>query len=137
MTAADESDRWIVLYDGGCGFCKWLLAKLLRRDRDGLLRPVALQSEEAAALLPGLTPEQRLESWHLISPAGERRSGGAAIPMLLELLPGGRRLAVPFARFPRATHPGYRWVAGNRSLLSRPVPASAKRRASAFIDNYR
>jgi predicted DCC family thiol-disulfide oxidoreductase YuxK len=124
---------WLVLYDGDCGFCKWLLALLLRRDRAARLRPVALQSPAAENLLSDLDAEQRLASWHLISPAGERRSGGAALPTLLELLPGGRPLAAPLTRFPRLTDRGYRWVAGNRVLLSKPVPARSKRRASAEV----
>ena len=42
---------WLVLYDGDCGLCKWLLAGLLRFDRAGRLRPLALQRPEAEALL--------------------------------------------------------------------------------------
>jgi predicted DCC family thiol-disulfide oxidoreductase YuxK len=125
--------RWIVLYDGDCGICKWLLAGLLRRDRARRLRSVALQAPEATELLADLTPKERMESWHLISPDGERLSGGAAIPPLLGLLPGGRPFATCVARFPRATDHGYRWVARNRSRLSRLVPERRKRRAGERI----
>ncbi|HEY5977975.1 MAG TPA: DUF393 domain-containing protein [Solirubrobacterales bacterium] len=133
MPAPPPPGTWLVLYDGDCGFCKWLLAFLLRRDRAARLRPVALQSSEAKELLPDLDPEQRLASWHLISPDGERRSGGAAIPALLELLPGGRPLEKPFARFPGVTDRGYRWVAHNRVRLSKPVPARSKRKAAEIV----
>ena len=126
-------DRWIVLYDSDCGICKWLLAGLLRCDRALRLRPVALQTPEAAELLHDLDPEERMESWHLIAPDGERRSGGDAIAPLLALLPGGRRLTAPFARFPGATNCGYRWVARNRSRLSKLVPARSKRRAAESV----
>jgi predicted DCC family thiol-disulfide oxidoreductase YuxK len=128
-----DSDRWVVLYDSDCGFCKWLLAGLLRRDRGTRLRPIALQSPEAEALLADLTPAERLASWHLISPEGERRSGGDAIPALLRLLRGGRALAAALARFPRTTDRGYRWVAEHRSMLSRWVPARAKQRAADAV----
>jgi predicted DCC family thiol-disulfide oxidoreductase YuxK len=121
---------WPVLYDSDCGFCKWLLVNLLRRDRDRRLRPVALQTPEAAELLADLTLEERMTSWHLISPYGERRSGGAAAPKLFEMLAGGRFLSAVFARFPRITDRGYRWVAGHRTQLSKFVPAGAKRRAT-------
>ncbi len=127
------ADRWIVLYDSECGFCKWVLAALLRRDRAARLRPLALQRPEAEALLADLPPAERLVSWHLVSPGGERRSGGDAIPALLRLLPGGRAVAAAFARFPRATDRGYRWVAEHRSRLSRWVPAGAKRRAAEAV----
>jgi predicted DCC family thiol-disulfide oxidoreductase YuxK len=65
-------DRWLVLYDGDCGLCKWLLAGILSWDRSQRLQPLALQTERAAELLADLTPEQRLASWHLIAPTGER-----------------------------------------------------------------
>src|SRR5436190_19664464 len=93
----DESGRWIVLYDDDCGFCKWLLALLLRWDRAGRLRPLALQRTEADELLAELTPEQRMASWHLIAPTGERRSAGAALAPLLRSLPGGRLPAAGLA----------------------------------------
>jgi predicted DCC family thiol-disulfide oxidoreductase YuxK len=107
----------------------WLLGLLLRWDRDRRLRPIPLQGPEAEAQLADLAPEERMASWHLISPEGRRRSGGAAIAPLLRLLPGGGPPAAVFERFPDLTARGYRWVAENRSALSRWVPAAAKARA--------
>jgi predicted DCC family thiol-disulfide oxidoreductase YuxK len=133
-TADALSGRWTVLYDGDCGFCKWLLAALLRWDRGARLRPVALQRPEADELLAELAPPERMESWHLVSPAEERSSGGAALPALLRLLPGGRVPAAAFARAPRLTERGYRWVADHRSGLSKLVPAGAKRRAGRYVE---
>lgn len=124
---------WVVLYDANCGFCKWLLSALLRWDRAARLHPIALQQPEADDLLQGLTPAERMASWHLISPRGERRSGGAAVPPLLRVLPAGRAPAAAFARFPRLTDRGYRWVAEHRSQLSKWVPSSAKQRASQRV----
>lgn len=118
-----------MLYDPDCGFCKWCMAQLLRWDRSRRLRPLALGSAEAERLLADLTPEQRIASWHLISPAGERRSAGAALPALLELLPGGRPPARALALAPGLTERAYRWVAEHRSQLSRAIPSSARRRA--------
>ncbi len=125
--------RWTVLYDADCGFCKWLLAALLRWDRAARLQPIALQQSEADDLLQELTPAERIASWHLISPGGERYSGGAAVPALLRVLPAGRLAAAGFARFPRLTDRGYRWVAEHRSQLSKWVPPSAKQRASQRV----
>lgn len=124
---------WMVLYDADCGVCKWLLSILLRWDRAACLRPIALQRPEAGDLLANLEPARRTASWHLISPAGLRRSGGAAIPPLLRLLPGGRLPAAVFARFPDLTDRGYRWVAEHRSQLSRLIPSRAKVRASERV----
>jgi predicted DCC family thiol-disulfide oxidoreductase YuxK len=125
--------RWTVLYDADCGVCIWLLNGLLRWDRAAHLQPIALQRSEANDLLWELAPAERMASWHLISPTGERRSGGAALAPLLRLLPAGRFAAAAFARFPRLTDRGYRWVAEHRSQLSRLVPARAKRRAAERV----
>jgi predicted DCC family thiol-disulfide oxidoreductase YuxK len=125
--------RWTVVYDADCGFCKWLLSAVLRWDRAARLQPIALQRSEADDLLQELTPAERMASWHLISPAGERHSGGAAVPPLLRMLPAGRFPAAGFAQFPGLTEHGYRWVAEHRSHLSRWVPSSAKQRASRRV----
>jgi predicted DCC family thiol-disulfide oxidoreductase YuxK len=125
--------RWAVLYDADCGFCMWLLSGLLRWDRKARLHAIPLQRPEADDLLQELTPAERMASWHLISPTGERQSRGAAVPPLLRLLPAGRLPAAGFARFPRLTDRGYRWVAEHRSLLSKLVPSSAKERAGKRV----
>lgn len=129
MTAAP----WTVLYDAECGICRTLLAGLLGWDRRRRLRPLALQDPEADRLLADLAPEERLASWHLLSPDGARRSAGAALAPLLRLLPGGRAPAAACARFPAATERGYRWVAGNRAPLGRLLPAAVKRRADRSL----
>lgn len=131
--ARERERRWLVIYDGDCGFCKLLLSGLLRFDRGLDLQPIALQRPEAGDLLADLSPAERMGSWHLISPTGERRSGGAAIPSLLRLLPAGRPAAAVFARFPKLTDCGYRWVAEHRSRLSKLVPTRAKQHASARV----
>lgn len=124
---------WLILYDDACGLCKWALSALLRRDRELRLQPLALQRSEAAELLHDLSPEERMASWHVISPAGRRHSGGAAFPPLLRLLPGGRPAATAFARFPGLTERGYRWVAEHRRQLSRLIPSRAKSRAGEHV----
>src|SRR3989440_3637163 len=129
-----DARRWLVLYDADCGMCKWLLALLLRWDREPRLRPVALQGAEAQRLLADLAPAERMASWHLVSPDGERRSGGAALPALLRLLPAGRPAAAVLDRSPRLTERGYRWVADHRSQLSRLVPAGGKHPAAARLE---
>jgi predicted DCC family thiol-disulfide oxidoreductase YuxK len=122
-----------VLYDADCGFCQWLLSGLLRWDRAARLHPIALQGSEADDLLRELTPAERMASWHLISPTGERCSGGAALPALLRLLPGGRLPAAGFAWFSGLTDRGYRWVAEHRSQLSKWVPSTAKQGATERV----
>ena len=67
----------IVLYDGDCGFCRSSLALILAWDRHRRLRPVALQDPESDRLLPGLSPQERMASWHLVSADGSVRSAAS------------------------------------------------------------
>jgi predicted DCC family thiol-disulfide oxidoreductase YuxK len=129
----ERGSGWTVIYDADCGFCNWLLALLLRWDRPERLRPVALQRPEAQGLLADLTTVERNASWHLVSPSGERYSGGAAFAPLLGVLPGGRMLGAVAARVPSLADRGYCWTAAHRTQLSRYVPEAAKRRAKARV----
>ena len=129
----DPAPAWSVFYDSECGLCMWLLAGFLRWDRARQLRPLPLQGEEAAAKLADLAPQARMESWHLLSPAGERWSAGAALGPLLRLLPRGALPAAVVERFPAVVEGGYRWVADHRAALGRLVPARAKRAGAACV----
>jgi predicted DCC family thiol-disulfide oxidoreductase YuxK len=60
-----------------------------------------------------------MESWHLVSPSGERWSAGAAAPPLMRLLPGGRLPAKLLAAFPNATERAYRFTARHRGAFGR------------------
>jgi predicted DCC family thiol-disulfide oxidoreductase YuxK len=135
--ARDGTSEWSVLYDADCGFCRWALARVLALDRDYRLRPVALGTPAADALLAEIRVEQRAASWHLVAPDGQRWSAGAAAPPLLRLLPAGSGPAWALAAAPAVTDRGYRWVAEHRSLLSRAVPARAKDRATEQINQRR
>ncbi len=132
-SGGDSVNQWTVIYDGDCGFCRWMLALLLRADTHRRLRPLALGVPESDDLLAALTPDQRAASWHLVSPDGDRTSAGAALTTVLALLPGGRMPAQALSRAPRATDRGYRWVADHRSVLGRAIPGGAKHRATSLI----
>ncbi|MGH2671467.1 MAG: thiol-disulfide oxidoreductase DCC family protein [Actinomycetota bacterium] len=116
---------WIVLYDEDCGFCRWGVDLLLRLDRRQTLEVVPIQSAEGADLLSSMSPDERLESWHVRSPDGHLWSGGVAVPPVLRLLPGGNGLASVASRFPCTVDRLYRFVARNRSTLGRLVGARA------------
>jgi len=118
-------NRYAILYDADCGFCRWSVARILAWDRRGRLRPVALQSEEAEALLPGMGEAERMASWHLVPPGGRVYSGGAAAAPLLRLLPAARPAAAVAAAFPGVTDRLYRWAADHRDALGRLVGARA------------
>jgi len=95
------------------------LEKVLAWDRHDRLRPVALQDPEAKRLLADKSEEERMASWHLVTPDGERFSAGEAVPLLLALLPGGRIPARVAARAQPLTNAVYRLVASNRSFFGR------------------
>ena len=122
-----------LLYDADCGICRWLLSKILAWDRDGVLRPVPIQSEEGGRLLADLSEGERMASWHLIDPDGIRHSAGAGLPQLFRRLPGGAPLAAITDRAPRVSERGYRWVADHRSRLAKPLTDGARRRADERI----
>jgi predicted DCC family thiol-disulfide oxidoreductase YuxK len=128
-----------LLYDPDCGFCRVCVAVILRWDRASRLRPVALGSEQADALLRGMPEDERMASWHLALPGPGRsvHSAGAAFPELFRMLPGGRPLAALTERFPRASDRAYRLVADNRSLLGRALPSAARRWADGVISGSR
>lgn len=127
-----EPTQIIVLYDHDCGFCRWALAKILRWDRHGRLRPSPIQGEEGKRLLAGKSEEERLASWHLFAD-GRIHSAGAAFEPMLRALPGGRPLAAFSKRFPRLTNRAYRAVAGRRGMIGPRLSDGARRRADRRI----
>jgi predicted DCC family thiol-disulfide oxidoreductase YuxK len=110
-------ERAVVLYDGDCGLCRWSADTLRRWDRRGRVDLMPLQAPEADELLRGLSEEARRSSWHLVDRRRRVASGGAALPIVLRLLPGGKPLAAVAARFPRATDRAYRFVAMRRDRI--------------------
>lgn len=123
----------IVLYDGDCGFCKVMLAVLLTWDRSRTLDSAPIQSDLGEQLLTAMPVRERLASWHLIGVNRDLRSGGAAIPVVLGVLPGGAPLSRVAARFPRVTSSAYEWIASHRALLGRLFGARARTWAEQVI----
>jgi predicted DCC family thiol-disulfide oxidoreductase YuxK len=111
--------RAMILYDDDCGFCKWSLAKFLAWDRRRVLEPLPLQDTRSDELLSGMSPEQRMSSWHLVTAEGEVHSAGAAFGPLLRLLPFGRPFAAISEAAPRVTERAYRLVADHRTPLGK------------------
>ncbi|TMK31333.1 MAG: DUF393 domain-containing protein [Actinobacteria bacterium] len=116
-------DRAVVLYDEDCDFCRWATAKLLAWDRGGRLRAVALQHPEAERLLPGMDREQRMTSWHLVTPDGRVRSAGRAVAPLLRLLPGGAPRPGTEETLEHASEPSAAPSTLRRNAMSRRRPA--------------
>ena len=113
---------WL-LYDADCGVCKFILARILELDR-GRHRPLALQDPRAAELLPGLTEEQRMQSFHIVDPDGTVRSAGDGLAALLP----------PLRHVPGLASRAYWLVADNRTMLGKLIPQAAKRQARRRIE---
>jgi predicted DCC family thiol-disulfide oxidoreductase YuxK len=113
---------WL-LYDADCGLCKFIVARILELDRARRLRPLALQDSRAAPLLPGLSEEERMRSFHVVARDGSVHSAGDG---LAQLLP-------PLKRFPLLSARAYGLVAGNRDRLGRLLPRFARRQADRRI----
>jgi predicted DCC family thiol-disulfide oxidoreductase YuxK len=124
----------IVLYDSDCGFCKVMLAVLLRWDRARRLTPLPIQSSGGEELLSAMTPSERLASWHLIDAGGVVRSAGAGLPVVFAALPGGGAIARVASQLPNATSRLYEWVAAHRAPLARPLSPRVRAWASGVID---
>lgn len=114
-----------VLYDDDCGFCKWSLDKILIWDRRQVLRPIPIQGKEGQSLLASVPESEHLNSWHVALGNGEVFSTGAAAPLVFEVLPGGGPVAWLFRRFPATTDRSYRWVAANRTRISKRLGIDA------------
>jgi predicted DCC family thiol-disulfide oxidoreductase YuxK len=123
-----------LLYDRDCPFCRWSAGVLIAWDRDDRLLPIPIQGPEGATLLAELTPQARLDSFHLVTPDGARYSGGPAFVPLFELLPWGRRLAKLAARFDRAPAKGYDLVSKYRATLLKLIPGPARRWGEEHLD---
>jgi predicted DCC family thiol-disulfide oxidoreductase YuxK len=105
-----------VLYDESCSVCTRLAAWLARRD--GVVA-VGIGSPRGARELRDLPAAERTAAFHAIDAQGRRRSGGAALPLVLGALPGGTVPAALAASFPRLAELGYATIARHRRLLSR------------------
>ena len=132
-TSPWSADQAVLLYDRDCGLCRTVLGGILALDRRRRLRPVALQSPEAVELLPGLTEEERMASFHLVE--GNRvHSAGEALSRLMSYLPAGAPVGARMGRAPGPTERAYRLIADNRSRIGPLIPDAVKRRATTLID---
>uniref|UniRef100_A0A6J6A210 Unannotated protein n=1 Tax=freshwater metagenome TaxID=449393 RepID=A0A6J6A210_9ZZZZ len=112
------------------------MAQLLRLDRDGALRLIAIQSPLGQQLLADVPQRQRLESAHLVDREGRLFSGGAAAAPIAAELPALSATAPLLRRLSAPVDSTYRWIAANRERVGRLVSASRRERADAAIAEH-
>lgn len=134
----------VLLYDGVCALCNWLVKFVLKRDPGGQFHFAALQSRYAGeTLLRHGRDRQDLDTFYLVlEPGGEKERLVARSDAGLEVLRrigGGWRLAAALARvFPRPVRDFvYNRIARNRYQTfgkydACPIPPSEVR--GRFID---
>lgn len=117
---AAHAGRHLILYDGVCGLCNGFVRFVLRRDRAGVFRFAALQSDLGRGILTraGLDPDS-LTSIVLVQDygtGGERLlAKSAACLFVCGRLPWFWRLFTVCGIVPRALRDfGYDWVARHR-----------------------
>ena len=129
-------DGAIVLYDRDCGFCRWTLAQILAWDRAKRLRPLPIQSDEGQRLLERVPAEERLASWHLVTPDGEVKSAAEGFPGLFGRLPAGAPIAWLTGLLQGPSSAGYRLLVANRTRLGRRIGRARRDRATAALDAH-
>jgi predicted DCC family thiol-disulfide oxidoreductase YuxK len=106
--------RWTLIYDGDCRFCRRQVERLRRSDRRGCIETVPFQTADLARF--GIEREAVEQAMHLVAPTGRVWRGAEAARETFRLLPSGRPLVwllnVPGAMF--AAERVYRWVARRR-----------------------
>jgi predicted DCC family thiol-disulfide oxidoreductase YuxK len=110
-----ETAAALVLYDEDCRLCRATAGMLERRG----VTVAGIGSDSGARWLRDLDPRARYAEFHAVDRVGRRRSGGDAVPLVLEALPYGRLPASMARRLPRLTALGYELISRNRSVLAR------------------
>ena len=78
--------RPLLLYNGGCRFCRWAARLVDRVDRDGALAFLSILDEEAKPIVDAIPEAERYTGWHLVTLDGARLSGGIGAIVVLEQL---------------------------------------------------
>ncbi|MFI5362587.1 MAG: lipase maturation factor family protein [Elusimicrobiota bacterium] len=112
--------RPILLFDGGCGFCRHWIERWRARTGD---RVEYAPSQEAGARFPDLKPEDFAEAVILVETGGRVSRGAEAVFRALAYAGGwrraGRALYDGAPPFRAASEFAYRFVARRRPLFSR------------------
>lgn len=115
--------RPVLLYDGQCRLCRFVVRCVVQLDRRQELALLPLQDDATTPLLAAVPADERFDTWRLASKDGSVNGFGAGAPELLRAMgvtrPLGRLLGkIPDPMLDRT----YRLIARNRGTLGRLVP---------------
>jgi predicted DCC family thiol-disulfide oxidoreductase YuxK len=135
VSSASVSSERRVFYDCECGFCIWMLAVVLRLDRQQRFRvsPIQQAREHELAAIPD---DLVLASWHVMVD-GSLLSGGPALAAVASDLKATRLIGRAMAASPKATASTYHWVAAHRGRLAKLIPERSKCRARMRVEQRR
>lgn len=111
--------RYAMLYDGACRICTSQAQTVEAYNDDGLIEILDMNTPEARARFPQVTPAMAQRELHLVAPDGTFYQGAEAVRETLLRLPSLRGLG-ELMRLPGAmivARPLYALVARNRYLL--------------------
>lgn len=116
--------KTVLLYSGGCHFCRWVARLLVRLDFWHELQVIPTRCVYALPYLSDVREDRRHENWWVISPSGCRYAGnkGGGIVMLQALT--ATRWLGTLLQWVNASHLLDRldnWVKAHRSIFSRWV----------------
>lgn len=114
-----QSLRYIMLYDGNCRICSSQARLVAGYNDDGLIELLDMNTPEAQARFPQVSPAAAQRELHLVAPDGSLYRGAEAVRAILLRLPSLRGLG-ELLRLPGAielARPIYAFVARNRYLL--------------------
>ena len=121
MPPNDAAIRPVIVYDGACPFCRKQVARIRRRDRNGVFEFVPKQTPGLTVRFPRLAEGDFNTGMRLIDPDGTIHVGADAVYEIARRLPLSRWVA-PLYRVPPirwAARRFYGWIAANRYRFSR------------------
>jgi predicted DCC family thiol-disulfide oxidoreductase YuxK len=114
-----KTAAYTMLYDGNCRICRSQAQTIAGYNDDGLIEVLDMNTPDARARFPQVTPAMAQREMHLVAPDGTLYRGAEAVRETLLRLPALRGLG-ELMRLPGAmglARPLYAWVARNRYLL--------------------
>ncbi len=114
MDGEPRDERWVLIFDGACEFCRRQVSFVERHDLKRRIEAVPFQAADIERF--GVSREAAEEAMHLVAPSGDVWRGAAAARETLRQLPRLRPAAWLF-RLPGAMFIAeriYGWIARRR-----------------------